>query len=260
MSSQYDVAGRRTQLTGPGGYFLSFAHRVTGELAAVNDGYGNAVTLGHDDLGRRTSLTRGNGTSTSYAYDAAGRLASMGQDLAGTAHDLTLTFGYNPAGQIVSNTRSNDAYSYDALANQNRTDSHNGLNQVTASASTAVTHDARGNTSAIGGSSYGYDSQNRMTSGPGASLAYDPLGRLVQVSGGAGTRRFLYDGAHIISTADGAGNIQEAQAHGAGIDEPVAAYTAAGRRFLHADERGSVVAQSDGSGAATAVNRYDEYG
>jgi hypothetical protein len=32
------------------------------------------------------------------------------------------------------------------------------------------------------------------------------------------------------------------------------------KRWLHADERGSIVALSDQSGNATAINRYDEYG
>ena len=32
------------------------------------------------------------------------------------------------------------------------------------------------------------------------------------------------------------------------------------RRWAHQDERGSVIAVSDGSGTATAINRYDEYG
>jgi len=50
---------------------------------------------------------------------------------------------------------------------------------------------------------------------------------------------------------------------GPGTDEPVVWYEGSGtsdRRWLHADERGSVVAVSDGSGNAIAVNRYDEYG
>ena len=32
------------------------------------------------------------------------------------------------------------------------------------------------------------------------------------------------------------------------------------RRWLHADERGSIVAVSDASGAMFAINTYDEYG
>jgi hypothetical protein len=48
---------------------------------------------------------------TSYAWDPASRLAELEQDLPGTAGDLTLDFEYNPAGQIVTGTRSNDLYS-----------------------------------------------------------------------------------------------------------------------------------------------------
>ncbi|RHW18547.1 RHS repeat-associated core domain-containing protein [Sphingomonas gilva] len=34
----------------------------------------------------------------------------------------------------------------------------------------------------------------------------------------------------------------------------------ASRTWLHADERGSIIARSDGTGAVTAINAYDEYG
>ena len=52
--------------------------------------------------------------------------------------------------------------------------------------------------------------------------------------------------------------------HGPGVDEPLVWYEGSGtgdRRWLHADERGSMIAVSDGSGNIVArVNRYDEYG
>ena len=47
--------------------------------------------------------------------------------------------------------------------------------------------------------------------------------------------------------------------HGDGADEPVASYQGAGlstRYYLHADERGSVVAVSDASGAAVGTSKY----
>lgn len=50
---------------------------------------------------------------------------------------------------------------------------------------------------------------------------------------------------------------------GPGVDEPLVWYEGSGtgdRRWLHADERGSVIAVSDGAGTALAINRYDEYG
>jgi RHS repeat-associated protein len=47
------------------------------------------------------------------------------------------------------------------------------------------------------------------------------------------------------------------------MDEPLVWYEGSGtgdRRWLHADERGSIVAVSDGTGASIATNSYDEYG
>jgi hypothetical protein len=49
--------------------------------------------------------------------------------------------------------------------------------------------------------------------------------------------------------------------HGPGSDEPLVWYEGAGltdRRWLHADERGSVIAVSNASGAVMATNSYDE--
>ena len=61
------------------------------------------ATFGYDDKGNRTSLARGNGTSTSYTPDAVSRLQTLTQTFPGSsANSLTLGFGYNPAGQIVS--------------------------------------------------------------------------------------------------------------------------------------------------------------
>lgn len=103
-------------------------------------------------------------TSASYGYDAVSRLASLTENLAGTANDLTLTFlSYNPAGQIAAGTRSNDAYSFTNLANQNVADTHNGLNQLTQTGSTSVTHDARGNISAIGAATFSYTAENLLS-------------------------------------------------------------------------------------------------
>ena len=51
--------------------------------------------------------------------------------------------------------------------------------------------------------------------------------------------------------------------HGPGTDEPLLTYEGAGltdRRYAHADERGSVIATSNGAGAMLATNRYDDYG
>ena len=153
---QYDLAGRMTRLSWPDAFQVGYSHLVTGEVSAITESpAGTPFTLAtftYDDRGRRTLLSRGNGTTTSYSYDPAhglgtafpSALARLVQDLGGgTADDLTLRFGYNPAGQIVGNHRDNDAYSFTAHANLSRADTHNGLNQILATGTTGVTHDAR---------------------------------------------------------------------------------------------------------------------
>jgi RHS repeat-associated protein len=98
------------------------------------------------------------------------------------------------------------------------------------------------------------------------SFAYDPLGRLHQtdatVSGGAITR-FAYDGVDMIAEYNSANMLQRRYVHGPGIDNPIVWYEGTGtadKRFLHADERGSIVAVSNASGGLLAINTYDEYG
>lgn len=51
--------------------------------------------------------------------------------------------------------------------------------------------------------------------------------------------------------------------YGPGSDEPILWYEGAGtsdKRYLHADERGSIIALSNASGTVTQVNAYDEFG
>jgi len=74
--------------------------------------------------------------------------------------------------------------------------------------------------------------------------------------------RYLYDGGRIIGEASSAGAVQARYVPGPGTDETVAAYGAdlASRAWPLQDERGSVIASASGTGAATGINTYDEYG
>ena len=129
-----------------------------------------------------------------------------------------------------------------------------------------LTYEARGNLTASAGTTYAYNGLNQLTSVSGtytASLAYDPADRLYQLISGASTTRFQYDGASLVAEFDGANAMLRRYVHGPGVDEPLVWYEGTGttiRRFLQADERGSVVAVSDSAGASLAINRYDEYG
>jgi RHS repeat-associated protein len=173
---------------------------------------------------------------------------------------------YNPASQIASETRSNDAYAYTAFADANVNTTTNGLNQVIASGTTSVSWDANGNMATYGTSTATHNIENKLTSavtvGTTRTLSYDPLNRLDTYNPGT-TSRFIYDGNEVAAELDGSGNIVTRFVRGDGADELIASYAGSGtisRSWVHADERGSIVALSDGTGAATAIYKYDEYG
>lgn len=273
VTSEWDLAGRRTRLTYPGGGLsIDYDHLVTGEMAKIREngatsGPGVLATFTYDDLGRRTQLSRGNGTASSYSYDPVSRLASLAQDLANSDRDLAQTFTHNPAGQIVSVARSNDAYAWTGHGSGTTATTVNGLNQITFSGGT-FTHDQRGNlTFDAANRSYAYSGENLLTSvsgggSPSASLSYDPMMRLTQLSA-ATTTRFAYDALNMIAEYDGSDTLLRRFVFGPGVDEPLVQYGGSGigdKRWLHADERGSIVALSDSSGALAASLAYDEYG
>ena len=272
VSAQYDIGGRRTRLIWPDSFYVSYDYDTLGEMTAMREngaasGIGVLASYTYDDLGRRTAQTLGNGTSTAYGYDNISRLTSHALDLSGTTYDQTLGFSYSPASQITSTTRSNDNFAWGGAANRNDASSVNGLNQTTSVGAGSLSYDSKGNLSSTGSNSYTYSSENLLLTGPSsASLVYDPLLRLYQESGtSVTTALFQYDGLAMIGEYDTSAVLQRRYVHAPGIDAPLVEYDRGSggtytRTWLHADERGSIVAQSNDSGVETAINSYDEYG
>jgi RHS repeat-associated protein len=276
MSSQYDLAGRRTRLTWPDGVFVDQDHNLTGEVTAIREngatsGVGLLATFTYDALGRRTLLTRGNGTTTGYGYDPVSRLAPLTHDLAGTGADVTLGFAYNPASQIFSNARSNDAYGWRGQVAGSTASTANGLNQLTASGASSRVHDAKGNMTFDGATHFAYSSQNLLTSQTktaasppwlgNATFAYDPAMRLYE----GGGSRWLWDGWDLAGEYNTAGALIRRQVRGPGGELIVTLSPIQGtiRRFwAHADERGSYIrgSKEDGTADTAQATTYDEYG
>lgn len=72
MTNAFDLAGRRTRITHPDGFYVDQDYLVTGDVSYIREngatsGVGVLAAFAYDDLGRRVSLTRGNGTVTGYA-------------------------------------------------------------------------------------------------------------------------------------------------------------------------------------------------
>ncbi len=275
----YDLAGRMTRLAWPDGLYVDYDYLLTGEVSRIREngatsGVGVLASYYYDDLGRRTALVRGNGTTTGYSYYDAGDavplygLETIGHDLNGTGYDVNLGYDANPAGQIVSHTRSNAVYSWTGHYQVSRSYSANGRNQYSAVGSLSPSYDTRGNLTADGtGNAYYYTAENRLSVAwlsDYRALAYDALGRPHQTATASTLTRFDHLGGTILSEYDGSNALQRRYIPGPGIDEPVLWYEGSGngnRRWLHADERGSIIAVSDSSGNLVGTpNRYDEYG
>jgi len=272
VTYSYDLAFQRTRMQWPDVYYVNYHRDWAGALTMISQQWNSdpLVSFQYDNLGRRIGITRKNGVATSYTYDPVSRLETLTNDLAGTDKDQQLTFGYNAAGQVTSRTSTNNsAYAFSNLYNVARESPANGLNQYTAWGPQAVTHDPRGNMTSDGVSTYTYDIANRLTGvSNGAGLSYDALGRLYEVTlSGAASTRFQYDGSDLITEYDSSGAVLRRFVHGPGEDEPLVwiegattQQNIANRNFLVADHQGSIVALTNGSGVATHVNTYDEYG
>jgi RHS repeat-associated protein len=265
-SSDYDLAGRRIKLTHPDGFYVAQDYLITGETTKIREngatsGVGVLATYAYDNLGRRSSLTFGNGESASYHYDSVSRLDTLTLNLGGSAttNDVTFSYIYNPASQIVSRTATNNLYAWTGHGSGTTSTTADGLNRIL-SWNGSLAYDPKGNMISDGVKTFAYDSENRQTSVNGYPFHYDPLGRL----DGAGSPLAIayenYVDGLIAERTPGSSTVQRRHVFGPGSDEPIVWYEGTDRRFLHADERGSIVAASNGSGTVTSINTYDEYG
>ncbi len=265
LSYAYNAAGNRTQLTYPDGMFFAYDYDARGLLTGIRENGGGAVVASsYDGLGRVASRTRG-ATVTSYSYDPISRLSDIRDDLAGAADDNVIHYDYNPASQVVSRSRSNDAYAFTGYADFNRTYAVNGLNQYVSGGPANFTYDVNGNLTGDGSSSYTYDVENRLIARNGAvSLSYDPNGRLWQTTGGvSGHTNYLYDGDQLVAEYGPGGALLRRYVHGAGEDDPMLWYegaTLGDRRSLQVDGQGSIISVANAAGLLVRINGYDEYG
>jgi RHS repeat-associated protein len=274
VSYLYDEAGRRKQVKWPDNLYVDYIRNPAGEVVEVREngatsGPGKLAAYVYDDLGRRTNVGRGNGVSTVYTFDDVSQLTNLNHSLPGSSYNLSRSFGYNGAGQIVSRSTDNSAYDWFDWSNYTgtRTYDRNSLNQLTTSGSLSLGYDPRGNLTSDGTGSFGYNLVNQLISASnGTSLNYDGLGRLFQTAGSA-TTQFAYDGPVMLSEYNPGGTapLRRYVPGPDGGDDPIVWYEGSGtgdRRWLIPDERGSVVGVTNQAGyiTGTGPNTYNEYG
>ena len=280
IGSAYDRDGNRTRMTYADGNFVDYYLDGLDRLyyASLN-GTGPVFYTPFDSVGRpsmvyRLNTSSGNwSSSTGFNYDPVSRLDSYAFTLMSSSYNSTTAFAYNPANQITSQTRTNDTLAYTNHVPVNRAYVPDGLNQYDSVAGVTYVHDLNGNLISDGTSNYTYDVENRMigssSGGNSATVRYDPLGRLYETTGTWAWSypiRYHYDGDALVAEYNTSGGVLRRYVHGtsAGDDPQVwfegSSLADGARRYLYADERGSIVAVTDSIGNVVAYPRYDEYG
>ena len=273
VSYSYDAHGRRSQLTWPDGFNITYAYDQGDELTGIDQGSSaQLASFNYDDYGHRILLSRGNGVATNYSYDGNLRLGTLTQGSSGASFYNQVTYSYNNADQITSSAGTNAAYDFQQPIDQNITYETDGLNRISTVNGVSLSYtDVRGNLTGDGsGSTYAYNVNNLLTtatqSGVTSSLYYDPENRLTAITKpNVDTTWFLYDGTDLIGEYAWNGSsyyMTRRYVHGPGNDEPLVWYDVSGGNtyYLGADDNGSVNVITNASGAQYALNTYGEYG
>ena len=74
---------------------------------------------------------------------------------------------------------------------------------------------------------------------------------------------FLYDANELVAEYNSSGSLLRRYVHGIGEDDPLVWYEGSGtgnKRYLHADERGSIISETNGSGSIVATHKYGPFG
>jgi RHS repeat-associated protein len=268
ISYDYDRDGNRTMITHPDTIYFEYGYDGLNRLEAISaNGTGDAVSAAYNSRGLLSAVERrGGGAVTGLNYDGLSRLRTFAHDFSLTEDDVTTSFGFNPASQVISKGLSNEAYFHVGPKAITGSYEVNGLNQYTDVNSATYAYDDNANLTSDGETGYTYDVENRLTSVSGsgnATLKYDPLGRLQETNINSVVTQYLYDGDALIAEYDGSGTLLRRYVHGSRVDSPLIWYEGAGlsdERFFHADHQGSIVAISDDGGDLLALNTYSPFG
>ncbi len=262
VTYQYDLLGRRIQMTVAGQAPVTYTYDATSRLRTVTQAPLNPVDIQYDALGRRTLLTLPNGITTAYHYDAASRLMSLIYRNAATVLS-DLQYSYDAGGSRISLSGS---LASTLLPDPVSSTSYDAANrQLTAGAKT-MTYDSHGNLASLtepsGTTTFIWDARNRLIAlnGPGesATFAYDGVGRRAQKTLNGQRSDFQYDIANTISELRAGSPVTYLR--GLSVDELFGTTDGSGTRHSTTDALGSILQVTDNSGAIQADYRYGPFG
>jgi RHS repeat-associated protein len=263
VGRKYDLVGNLTRLTYPDNYYVVYGYDAANEFTGLTDS--NSTTLlqqVHDNLARISSISRTSGPSESRGYGSDLRLSSQAYTFADTSKNVTYSYTYNLAGQPMTMTPSNSAYS-NTTSPAAASYGSDGQNRYTTVGAHTMIYDGRSNLNNDGTNSFVFDGLNRATTVNSTTFSYDALNRLYQGTKGSSIDRLLYSGQQIIAAYDGSGTLLNRYVPDLQLDRTLLWYSGAstavsGASWLVTNAFGSVVAGA-ASGTA-AITTYDAFG
>jgi RHS repeat-associated protein len=208
----------------------------------------------------------------SYTYDGRKQKLTEG----GSAVNGDQTFGYDGQGRLTTWASGSSTQTWTlAKVGDWQTTSRNGLvearthdaaHELTSVVGIPLTYDGRGNLATDDiGHSLSWDFDNRLTShvlnetGHGASYLSDVLGRKVGRNTGSSRTVIVYADQEAIAEYQD-GTLRTAYVLGAAIDQPLCFISNGTVNWYSANQNGSIMSVTDGSGAVLERYRYDAYG
>ncbi|MBS1832709.1 MAG: RHS repeat protein, partial [Acidobacteria bacterium] len=116
LSYQYDADGDRKRLTFPDGNYVNSNYEGLDRLVEIFENGGSRFIYRSYEAKGGILFQANWNVATDFGYDGLSRLSSLANDLSGTTSDVTTTFSFNPASQIISKYRSNNNYAFGGYA------------------------------------------------------------------------------------------------------------------------------------------------
>ena len=139
-----------------------------------------------------------------YTYNRAGQILAEDGQVTGDPANGTVSYGYDPLGQLTAQTLGGITTVYGWDATTNRTSVQVGGGTAATTAYDAANRPTAGATPTA---SYASDDDGRLIARPGQTMTWDHFGRLTAVTDAAGTATYTYDPLDRLRTVDyGGGN------------------------------------------------------
>jgi RHS repeat-associated protein len=278
VSYQHDLSGNTTNIVYPDNKNVRYSYDAENRLTSVTDWNSRTTSFSYDDAGKMTMIVYPNGVTASFGYDADERLSSYSYTKSGAFIDRVI---HRNALGFKTQENVNDWLNPKPTLARRAQNTFNAADQLLRceenTGVTTNTFDANGNLSSVLGPlssvSYTWDSGNRLvqcsvssTGVPACVVTYlyDALGNRIGRISGSTTNYFVVNHKaglkNVLAEVNPSGAVTRWYIWGpSGL---VCHIDADGvtTHYYHADEQGSTLALTDGSGNVTDQFGYTPWG